>query len=360
MLGGAVRRALDGLRGGGRLRIYGDVNLAEADPPLSELCDVTYVPQTGRALTEDRGWGLFDAGGMPVEQAFYRRGPGPVRMGGGTHAPAGFGTLPVRDGTYLYAGQFSPHYGHALLCGLSRLWPLLEAGRPADLKILYHGSHPPDFWFRLPVTAAILAALRLVPEDLAFFTEPVRLARIRVPGPSYEELHAASRAHVRLGAAIGAATIGADMPEPVAQPLYLSRQRLTNGTHRIANEHLLAEALAARGFAIACPEELGLPEQIRLFERHGTIVSAVGSALHTCLLSRRRNGVVGIAMEPMIHSDYRMIDALKGNRARYLFPRYLRQEPGRDPDFHLVMAFEHPRRLIADVLSAVESLARPG
>jgi hypothetical protein len=69
----------------------------------------------------------------------------------------------------------------------------------------------------------------------------------------------------------------------IDQPVYISRRMLSSQSRQVVNERLLEDILIDNGFGVIYPERLSIREQIRVFARHRTIVTTVGSAAHGIL-----------------------------------------------------------------------------
>jgi capsular polysaccharide biosynthesis protein len=285
--------------------------IRDDDPPLELYRDVTYLPKAPELVfSADDRWGLYDRTGRLIATAAYRRGNPPTIVGQCPDIPLpAVATAP--DDLYLYLGPLHFHYGHFLLASLARLWPLLRDEGPRP-RLLYHGLDSPSVLFAKPWVAALLGGFRLMPGDLAWFSEPVRIGRVIVPGPSFEEDYLAHRVHARVGQAIAAA-LPAGSP-PAGEVVYFSKARLASGVWRILNEAELDSFLLDRGVTVLYPNRMPLEAQIAALNHASCAISTSNSALHTLLLARPGRRVLGLHLHHL-GTNQALIDILCGARA---------------------------------------------
>jgi capsular polysaccharide biosynthesis protein len=140
-----------------------------------------------------------------------------------------------------------------------------------------------------------------------------------VPQPSFaNRAYAYARHRAALHDVAATFLKGVDLrPDP--RPVYLSRSRLAKFNRFLVNEVALDEALAARGFLIAHPQEMDLAEQIKLFNTHRTFVGCVGSAFHSTLMTLNGEAITThILSEKFPNVNCLLIDAIVGNESHYV------------------------------------------
>ena len=77
--------------------------------------------------------------------------------------------------------------------------------------------------------------------------------------------------------------------------------------------------LAGRGCVIADLQELPLGEQIALINKHDTIISTMGSALHNILFNvTGQKNIVCLGYDDYINPNFLMYDAIKKVSAAYI------------------------------------------
>lgn len=321
-----------------------------AEPPgLEQHEDVVFRPIVQPVPWEqDPDWGVYDRHGRLIEAAAYRRGPGPNLLGQQPRLDFDVEDLPwAPDEDYVYVGHLIQHYGHFLLSGLARLWPL---ERLQGTRLLAHGPGDVRHWFTAPYLAPLLWHAGIRREQFADPREPVRVRRLTVVRPSFEEHNFAHLAYGDTTRRIGRALLeGKTLGE--GPPVYLSKTALTRGVQRFVNEPDLQERLAKAGVEIVHPERLSLSEQAALFATRPAVAGALGSALHTGVLAPGAAHVIGVSASPEVNSNFTLADRASGARATYLhFPCETADEPG----FDLGLRWRDPVASAEDILRAID------
>ncbi|WP_018262899.1 glycosyltransferase family 61 protein [Methylobacterium sp. WSM2598] len=322
---------------GHRLRrcrdLWGACRLVEAPPAARVLEDVLLVPPGGPVPA-----GLFAAG---------RR----LRGEGGEAAPGALPAgEPAPDGLYLFVPALAPHYGHFVTDTLAHLWPLAawEGPRPR-LALLAppHGLDGADY------ARVILERLGLGPGDLVHFDRPVRLPRLLLPEPAFEE-----RAFVHAVYGALCREIGRPFRDGPAldRPVYLTKTRLPAGIARIANEEAIVEELDRRGVEIVAPETLPFVEQVRLVSTRRVVMGSTGSAFHTTIFAAPGRRVLGLNWTWKLHANFALLDAVTGTAGRYYFPLGTRY--GAADSFHFGWQVRDPRAVAAELLARAEAFDR--
>ncbi len=287
---------------GGKLS---DLRIIGGTPPAVALSEVIAVPQY-RAL--------FTLRGELIEESLRtRRGR---RQLSGFSAPDRI-SVPRRidhvGEPRLYGGTLHRHFGHFLLEGTSRLWPLLHAQIPL---LVDPERHPGAAAHRDTVLAGLLG--RESPPR--FVTRPTMFHSVTIPTPSYEYGGSAWAIHRDIPSLIAEMVAGESTSATTDQPLYLSRERLSGGRRRASDESVLTARLRDKGFKVVCPETLSFVSQVRLVQRHRVIVGLLGSALHLVLFGPFANGMTVhlVDRETTVRSDYPVMDALTYRRSAYI------------------------------------------
>ncbi len=184
------------------------------------------------------------------------------------------------------AVPFHPNivYGHFLLEMLPRLnilWRLRQAGAAFAVAAT---SSAPDW-------AKRILALYFDPDQIIWYD--LRTERVRAPCfilPSM--MHSNYRFHPAFNLdidALKAALLPAPAPAPAPAPgrrrVWLSRARHP-GLHGMVNEAEVEAAVAALGFEVVHPEDLGFVEQIALMDAAAIVAGAYSSAIHNSLFAR--------------------------------------------------------------------------
>lgn len=240
-----------------------------------------------RGVTRGRHneFGLYDGDGLPLPEAEIR---------GDLFTSSSVGNPDISkqpreiDVPVLFAGLAAKQFGHVILNSMGRLWAL-ESLTP-ETRLMYL----PMRRARLKFYPALKPMLKLM---------GVRSKPILHDGPTrYRAIHTATDL---FGERYG----GAASPEfrdwfqrklpprSSIEPglkVYITRSRLGAAVGRYCNEDHLEELLAADGYQIVAPEQHGLNNQARLFQRAEKLIFAEGSALHLYGLVRQDGQSVAV------------------------------------------------------------------
>ena len=293
----------------------GGTTLVESPPAILTLHDVIYVPLHHPGSQP----GIFDHGQKLVLQSWYFRGARSLATGrdlSTPYTPSMVETAP--DDCYIYGGWLHDHFGHFLLSSLSRYWSTLPADNPS-LKILFHSDRDMEWWFARPWFAAMMGGLGLAKERFVRFEGPVRLRRLLLPAPAFEEESFVHRGFATSCNALGRTLAGGLGALRDNTPVFLSKRHLRSGVQKLDNEDAIADALEHHGVEIICPETLSLQEQVALWYARPFIVSFVSSAVHTSIFAPACSPVV-VSYGPGVMSNYALVDRANRNTALYLHP----------------------------------------
>ena len=288
---------------------------AQADPPLLELNEVLFVPRMRC---------LYDAAGRRIEpsKVIYVEPYAPASANA-KMAQVEQDTMPAQvevpaklervRGPVLFLGEAHDHYGHLLTDTLGRMWALDRVD--PGLKVLF----APDPKLRLdpPHVRLMLQRLGLNEDRILRPQRPTVFERLVCPIAGLQ-LSRVYQAFERPHLSIGRSLAGAQPPD---RPVYLSRRGLGSAHRRPRGEEELEARLEREGFAVVRPEQLGLAEQIALFDGDQPVVGAYGSAMHSVLFRTRPEGARLAILFPerfALPPRFAMIDAVKGSRAAYI------------------------------------------
>ena len=220
------------------------------------------------------------------------------------------------SGTAIYVGYFQIyHYGLFMTESISRLWylaknlehPVLVQG--IDNRLALRQNYI-DFFFKIA---------GLDNERLSHFSTPTLIEKVIVPYPSVSLECEIFDAQKIVPEAIANNYLQKRKVSRTSQPLYLSRKKMPSYKRLIYNENELEQMLADRGCAIVDTQELPLGEQIALINKHDTIISTMGSALHNILFNvTGQKNIVCLGYEDYINPNFLMYDAIKKVSATYI------------------------------------------
>jgi capsular polysaccharide biosynthesis protein len=228
------------------------------------------------------------------------------------------------SGTAIYVGYFQIyHYGLFMTESISRLWylaknlehPVLVQG--IDNRLALRQNYI-DFFFKIA---------GLDNERLSHFSTPTLIEKVIVPYPSVSLECEIFDAQKLVPEAIANNYLQERKVSRTSQPLYISRKKMPSHKRLIYNENELEQMLADRGCAIVDTQELPLGEQIALINKHDTIISTMGSALHNILFNvTGEKNIVCLGYDDYINPNFLMYDAIKKVNATYIAG--LQRDPG--------------------------------
>ncbi len=298
---------------------WGEANIFSEGPALRDVEGALFVPRVQMLFDDDLNYGIYDANGYRIVEAAYRRGPGPTYVGSSERSiynPADFPWAP--DENYIYGGIAYFHYGHFLLATFSRYW--VDPADTPDAKWIYHFDAPSTHWTGVPFVQQINEAAGIPSSDVVWLQEPVRLPRLRIPAPAFEETLQAFAKYRTLGLRVGGNLVGQETASQSGRPVYITKQLLGNGVRKFVNEEIIADLFDQAGFEIVCPEALSLKQQIELFEQRPLIVGMLGSALHTSIFARRVCPILALNNSSDVQSNFTLIDGLVNADTTYVYP----------------------------------------
>jgi len=268
-------------------------------PALRLVRDALVLPVVaGTGAGRAFAMGIRDAAGAPVpEAAFLRAG---IDLADAPLRPAAR-RLP---GRHIHAGVLFPHFGHALVEGLSRAWALRDQN--------FAGI--PPLWLRRGAETsrpmrALLDLLGLAAPPASVLLEPLRVEELLVPAQGAEF---GGGMHPLQARALGVVPFG---PVRAGRRVWLSRSALPAGLARIGGEAEVEAALLAAGWEVLAPERLALRDQLAALAGAERIAGFMGSAFHLLLLFDRvpaRVAIVTRGLAPRVAATFEAIAAAKG------------------------------------------------
>lgn len=243
---------------------------------------------------------------------------------------------PRLEGTWLYVGHWTGHFGHFLLEVLTNLWPEPEQTLPGLRGLLAHRSFRGDADPLAPRTRVAHKdpkRMHIDLIDLAGYggldlqvvrTRPTRVDHLLVPQRPVLLKSWAKPPAVTVWRRISAA-VGTRGPH---RRVYLSRTLFhlenpdrprSNRTERTWDAHL-DQAFARAGFHVVHPERLSIRDQVALVRGAEVIAGSSGSALHLAIFAEPGTRVleVGDARSPGTPMEsQRMVDAACGHRTAF-------------------------------------------
>ena len=226
----------------------------------------------------------------------------------------------------VYLGAFYSCWGHCLTDCLRRLWfissPVVD-GRIKTLKFVYTrsswgGEMPENFW-------ALLTALGLPRERLAFVDRPTRFRTIWVPDPCFYKSGRTGRIeYTHEYADMIDRVITCVMQDRHAVPtrsVYFSRARWQLSGWQVNRERgmaLVEAAFRQKGFEIVYPEKLSLAELVRLLQGCRAFASTDGSCAHNAIFLPKGATSIVVRKADYINQYQSAIHQLRGLNPVYI------------------------------------------
>ncbi len=187
----------------------------------------------------------------------------------------------------LLCGPAYRMYGHWLVDFLPRLHVLTHLG--LDLRTLAY-LLPDDI---APFARQWLRLLGIADQQVTTYdacTETCHVAQALVPtafrgdGRANTLLASAARSLVTAGLGTAATPGHAGMHgNTPPRRLFVSRRNWNNDSRTLTNAVQVEAQLAEDGFEIVYPEEMSIPDQVRMFSEAGMLVGEYGSGLHNSI-----------------------------------------------------------------------------
>lgn len=202
------------------------------------------------------------------------------------------GDLPMRKGTWLWAGVLWMHFGHFLVESTSRLWALDQIKDKID-GILYIPKRPRNGDEVIDMQREF-AALMGTEVPVVCVDKPEQVERLIVPGQGVGlgKMVAGTDSYRKAIDKCFAKGIKADGPDK----LYISRSKLPAGRGTLVGEAELEENLIKQGYTIYHPQKHNLRSQIATYKAAKQVLAAEGSALHLLAMVAGPKTDIGIVV----------------------------------------------------------------
>lgn len=183
----------------------------------------------------------------------------------------------VLDGEYMLLGSLQPHFGHSLLEGLSRVWPLhVSQAFRDDMKYLVFEPGLRDY-HQVFLQHAGIDLERVVHASAT----GIRVERLYVPTPSIRSHRWISPLQGKTWATISD-SVSSRAP---TRRVYLTRQKI--GERPLLNEEKVAACFSEFGYEIIAPETLTVEEQIEMAATSTHLAGPVGSQMYLAAFQKR-------------------------------------------------------------------------
>ncbi len=302
--------------------VWGSVDIQEVASAIERHVDVMALPFSQTVYYHnDPGWGVYGADGRLIDAAALRRGAGQGLVGQSLCSATDFDSLEADadEANYVYGGLISQHFGHFIINTLARLWWLAQESI-GNRKILFHSHNGIDQDFALPFIATCFDRLGLNTSNTVIIDRPMKLRKLTIPRPSFEDQSFGAREFQRLCHKIGEPFWDLTQSNDLS-PVYLSKTRLGSGVGRFKNEQIIEDRLREEGVVIIYPETMPFSDQVKLFSQKRNILGSAGSAFHAAIFSPPLSRKTVLSGSKTVNSDLLLCDALNGDDVKYVYPK---------------------------------------
>ena len=185
-------------------------------------------------------------------------------------------------GRAVYGGVIFIGWGHFILETLARAWYIKDS---LD-DVYFYCANKKSVNELCGWQRYILSHLIKDTNRIKLITGPTVFEQLIVPDPGAVHGQYLSKVNTDALSSIGKNIIENYEQETPIKKVWLSRTLLTKA--RVAGEEKFEAALEREGFFIAHPENLPVPEQIKLFENSSVVTGVIGSAFYTVLLANKK------------------------------------------------------------------------
>ncbi len=234
------------------------------------------------------------------------------------------------------------HYGHVITHDLSRLWAWDEAAaRFPDLKVLlspalHHEDEVP------PYTRQLLEAFGIGPDRITVLREAARVETLVTATQAFQQpkfLHPAAR---EVWERVARALLPHARQEPVADRVFISRRSASR--RRCLNGADLERRFAEAGFAVLHPEEMSLPDQIKVMTHASVVAGYAGSGMINTVFSGRPATRIVIASTSYWATNEYHLAAMYGGELHYFWcDPATEDDAGKRSGFHADYRFDFDR-----------------
>jgi len=217
------------------------------------------------------------------------------------------------EGSFIYGGVLTNHFGHMLRDGLANLWFIRQH---PELPILWH-------WMNLPIAHdawptwlnEVWRILGLDQHRHHKIVSPITVDQVILPEPGLVAPNVLHKTQALALATLEPATAW------IGHRVWLSRSGLPERFGAIEGEQAAEQLLATRGWIILHPQNLPVAEQADVFATAAVVAGCIGSAFHAVLLSTAPRAKLILVDRPGIeHTFYDAVAKARDLKQFYVAP----------------------------------------
>jgi hypothetical protein len=225
---------------------------------------------------------------------------------------------------------------------------------------VYTGGSAPQVLFEIDFVRDCWQALGIAQNQLVQFDGPIKIPRITIAEPSFEENHSAFEIHHQTMRSIAERLIDLGRVRPQEGPVYISKEKLKTGVRTIANEAELTGHLQSYGFYIISPEVLRFKDQLSFWasrDPRDPIFGFSSSAFHSSVFIGKKR-LCTISHDERAWSNQVLIDLISGNETLHIYPIEGLVGAGPTSEFSDSVVIKDPRGMASDLARLVDAYAR--
>ena len=259
-------------------------NKSETPKDLN-LTDCIVVENGAVVINDDyKKMGVYDTNGLLCPESILLRGE--QNMPPKVHANISNAPLIDEEVLFLGSGYLMIHFGHFLVEGISRTWPLLYSKyKNIKVVIAYETKQKVPVFVR-----KFLNALGVPDENIIAVYKTTRFKRVIIPRQAINGhlymLPIMNKVFNKLALNL------VDKKYKTYNKIYLSRSAMNDG--RTFGEKQVEKIFEKNGYKIIYPETLPLEHQVALAANCKEMAGTAGSALHLALFMKAGGRVVQI------------------------------------------------------------------
>lgn len=202
------------------------------------------------------------------------------------------------EGQVLYGGYLRKIWGHFIMGGLARIWPMLNETFASEIDRIIFIAHDKDLMNLRGNYSEIMELLGISNKcTIISYNQTLSIEKLYVPDISFEhDVFYSDSCDLTFKKIIETALKGIPSPTP-SKRLFLTRSQLKNASKNEVNLSKFEQLFKDNGFEIIAPEKISISELIRLFNEADTIVSPSGSTAHNFVFIPRKQNTKTIILE---------------------------------------------------------------
>lgn len=289
--------------------------------PLYSYYNALFVPQSPVGI--DKKSGLYDYCGNLINQAAIFSGP---ENNLHIHVQEYKTNLHFQDGypeveCLFWGGYFSDHYGHFLIETLPRLIRYSLIKNEGNIKIIFLSKKSKEELIKINWIKFLFEKIGISIDDVFIPLFPIKIKEVIFCSDYISEQNYANTESHRIFRSLSEQKFESRQSNPEEKKFaYISRNRLSSGTHKIINEEKIENTLSKIGVSIFYPEELSISDQVNIIEKY-RCAGFIGSFFHNCVFASCNPEFLCLSYGENLNLNYSLLDFISNSRGDYYVPK---------------------------------------